>query len=768
MKKKLLIFFLLPLLFPSLAFATIDPYCDNEINQSFIEKIYKQRIKHINVKVENYRSWTRNSLNILIGNFRWIPEKYKQRFNANIEVKFENDLTCSFKARIRHNGDQKDHIALKDNSIIQSIDVHLKTGNVNGITKFKLLRPNTRGNYKDEIILTELLREFNYLSPRTNYVDVEINEVKSKMLFQEKATKEMLEFNKRREGPILEGDERFFFKLAKDVPDNQLSNEAIGMMPLLEKGANAMLAKQTNSNWMIKGKIHSEISLNALSNLNLIYLLYSNKYKDEKNNFFYSSYTLDNNLLAFNDPKKVLILDIYNLLVFATNGWHGLVPNNRKFYWNSIENFFEPINYDSDAYIDPGISSFHLPFSNQIEKAFDDLEKLLSNIEIDNFAKKVNFRGLNLSKKETEEKITTIKENLEELRSMYIKIDPETIAHNRNNKIQKKMWDKYYASLYEIDPNIYLVRQTSKKNLFKRCINKSSECINYEFNDNQLRDLAEGELVKNGKSYQYVGQDLYNDNLIFNEKYKKIKFKKGYFYFDQNIKYSFNEEKKTFNIYQDKPGARAFFYKNILDNININFHGYNKKINFTPPNYPIDQNNLTGCLSLISLTTKNLNITSNNSSCEDSVNLINVEGFIDSINIKNSFRDGLDIDFSKLRIANINISSSLNDCLDLSYGEYELSNLNLSNCEDKGLSVGERSNLFLKKIIVNNADTGIAIKDSSIATIEYLNIKETSKCIDVYRKKQEFSGAIVNLKSVKCHDGKIIKQKGSFINGYTL
>ena len=207
MKKKLLIFFLLPLLFPSLAFATIDPYCDNEINQSFIEKIYKQRIKHINVKVENYRSWTRNSLNILIGNFRWIPEKYKQRFNANIEVKFENDLTCSFKARIRHNGDQKDHIALKDNSIIESIDVHLKTGNVNGITKFKLLRPNTRGNYKDEIILTELLREFNYLSPRTNYVDVEINEVKSKMLFQEKATKEMLEFNKRREGPILVGDE---------------------------------------------------------------------------------------------------------------------------------------------------------------------------------------------------------------------------------------------------------------------------------------------------------------------------------------------------------------------------------------------------------------------------------------------------------------------------------------------------------------------------------------------------------------------------------
>ena len=160
------------------------------------------------------------------------------------------------------------------------------------------------------------------------------------------------------------------------------------------------------------------------------------------------------------------MLDIYNLIVYATNGWHGLIPNNRKFYWNSIENFFEPINYDSDAYINPGISSFHLPFSDQIEEAFDDLEKLLSSINIKDFTKKINFKGLNLSEKEIDRKINIIKENLRELRSIYIKIDPETIAHNRDNKIKKKMWDKYYDSLYEIDPNIYLLKQISENNLF--------------------------------------------------------------------------------------------------------------------------------------------------------------------------------------------------------------------------------------------------------------------------------------------------------------
>ena len=39
---------------------------------------------------------------------------------------------------IRHHGDEKDHISLTGNTIIQSVDVHLDNGNIRGITKFKL------------------------------------------------------------------------------------------------------------------------------------------------------------------------------------------------------------------------------------------------------------------------------------------------------------------------------------------------------------------------------------------------------------------------------------------------------------------------------------------------------------------------------------------------------------------------------------------------------------------------------------------------------
>ena len=47
--------------------------------------------------------------------------------------------------------------------------------------------------------MTELLRELNYMAPRTQLVDLKINNQTIKMLFQEKATKELLEFHKRRE-----------------------------------------------------------------------------------------------------------------------------------------------------------------------------------------------------------------------------------------------------------------------------------------------------------------------------------------------------------------------------------------------------------------------------------------------------------------------------------------------------------------------------------------------------------------------------------------
>ena len=117
------------------------------------------------------------------------------------------------------------------------------------------------------------------------------------MLFQEKAAKELLEFNNRREGPILEGDQRFFFKLVEIIPDNNLSNWDVGTPFLRNKSSKVMLSKVTNSRLIDKSDNHKKMVLNSVNNLNLIYLYWSNRFQDEKNNFFFFDYVLDNTFL---------------------------------------------------------------------------------------------------------------------------------------------------------------------------------------------------------------------------------------------------------------------------------------------------------------------------------------------------------------------------------------------------------------------------------------------------------------------------------------
>ena len=115
------------------------------------------------------------------------------------------------------------------------MDVSLTNGNLGGITKFKLLLDGTRGNTQDEIFLTELLRELNFISPRTQSVKVYVNGTESIMILQEKSTKEMLEYNGRIESAIFETNENDYFKTAEKFDNNNLTIDEIGLFTGFDK-----------------------------------------------------------------------------------------------------------------------------------------------------------------------------------------------------------------------------------------------------------------------------------------------------------------------------------------------------------------------------------------------------------------------------------------------------------------------------------------------------------------------------------------------------
>ena len=149
-------------------------------------------VDEISIKINEYKKWQVNNIRILTNNSHLIPDKFKKKFSSTVIVKYKNGLFCKIKARIRTHGDLKDHIIYKDGKVFQSLDVDLKDGHINNITKFKLFLSKTRGVDEDEIFMTELLREFDFISPRTQLVTANINGIKNKMIFQEKSSKEII------------------------------------------------------------------------------------------------------------------------------------------------------------------------------------------------------------------------------------------------------------------------------------------------------------------------------------------------------------------------------------------------------------------------------------------------------------------------------------------------------------------------------------------------------------------------------------------------
>ena len=507
MKKKIVVFFLFLFASQTLLAKTYSnniKFCSSNSYKFNINQKDSLKINHINIKVHDFRKWTVNGLKVLIGNFRWVSDKYKKRFKADLVVGYSNKVSCKYSATIRHSGNQKDHVNLKNNNISQSVDVHLNKGNIKGISKFKLLLNHTRGNYIDEIILTELLRELNYISPRTSFVETEINGVKTYRIFQEKPSNAMLKYHAREEQQIFESDERFVFRLAKTLPDNNLSNWSLGLVPLLEKGINSMLARQVNKDLIIANNEKKINFYKTLSNLNYIYSIYSNTYKNNKNNYFYGDYTLNNNLLGFYNKANVEKLEIYNLLVSAANGHHTLSANNRRFYWNKNKNYFEPINYDNNSNIEAEYSKLIPPFTSETKDAFNKLNNLLNNLDISEFEQQISIAGLNLKKETIKNKVNKIKSNLKKLKDIYFEYDHDFTDDDLEIKNTNNLLSKYFNSVAKVDNKIKIVKYSLNQNIFKVC-EALNNCVIKKFTDKEIIDLLVGRLVINKIEYQFFG-----------------------------------------------------------------------------------------------------------------------------------------------------------------------------------------------------------------------------------------------------------------------
>ncbi len=728
-------FFLIIFFFSSINLdASISASCDFN-SSDFLEELSKlKNIQKIEINIQKNKKWTKNLMKATLNDGPIFPE-YKKKFDAEIKTYYQFG-SCVHTGRVRLHGDWKDHIDfIEGGKFVQSLDVSLSNGSIANFVKFKLLIPETR-NGKNEIILTHLLRSLDFIAPRTSFVEVAVNGVATNMLIQEKDEKELLEGMRLKEGPLFEGDESFLFRNYKDFRHYDLIDIS--------------LSKMTNKQWAQSSFEAARISLKAFSLLQKVYLNYVAALPD---NDLYLKW----DLLAGNNTNAISKWAHYEILLFAAQASHALLPHNRKFYFNVFNSSFEPIYWDGEPRSLTGewirIKPEYKFYTFLEEHHFDELIEMIDLIDEEQFILSLD-----------EEKIIDIKAAKRIFNDLSAKIKilkDEFLSHKsieiaKKHNIKSNFYETFKDKLISLFPSsIILEIEEDKSNEFHtiQCVIETNFCRKEPISYQEIGEILETKSLNTDHSKPLV-LALPNKQFVTSDHQEKL-------FLNENIKIqssqdaiiSFNDESKKLDIQLSSQDSWAMIYDSSLDNININFStNFKKKDHLTQSNSRINSRGLSGCLSIYNSNFNETVITANNSfhRCEDTVNIVNSNGTITSMEVNGSFADALDIDFSNIYINLLTISKAENDCVDFSKGHYSLDTVFLTNCGDKAISIGEQSEFSANLVNIERSKIGFASKDSSISSINQSVIQNTETCVDAYQKKQEFFGSVISFNKLQC------------------
>lgn len=696
-------------LLPSIAYAE----CSFRTADYLSELVSPKSIRSINIEIPQSSKFARNQFKILTSKSNNIPNKLKKKFKAEVMVNYDFG-DCTYTGRVRQSGDWKDHIGLVDGNPIQSLDVHLKNGNISGATRFKLLIPASR-NARNEVLGTLLLRQLGFIAPETFEVRTNVNGVQSLMLFQEKTEKELLERNLRREGPIFEGDESLLWSY---YGYSNFELEALALTRLV------------NDNWFQKGQSSQSIVVESHDRLQKAYLENSYLHHVEKQSLF----------LQANGPDDHLS-DEYHLLLLAMGGEHALKPHNRKFYFNAIEDRFEPIYYDGNlsfqlfdlAAETPGEYSFNGASATRL------LTKIKTLIASKNFEKEYAQRII--SPKDDDFVLKSISQVIQNLETFNGLPPSDSRLSSPDHDVQLS-WYKRVQKEKKLSQDIIglIELRETEAGLYLDGNVKQSVSIA------QLSGILSNNEFKSDR-YVVIGR---RDLLELDKGIKELTVGKNVIKMSGGISFNLEPRRKRISFRQDDGSDWVLFLGGDYSNWEISFEGVPYEKYVTQTGQRFNEFGLTGCLTLYQTIIDNTKVEVSNGQCEDSLNLLRVDGKNVTVKITDAFADALDADFSQLNISRLDIKNAGNDCFDVSGGAYSTQVAKLENCNDKAMSIGEMSTFNAAEVLIDGATIGISSKDFSEVTIKRVEARDLSVCGEAKQKKQEFGGGKLVLETVDC------------------
>ena len=133
----------------------------------------------------------------------------------------------------------------------------------------------------------------------------------------------------------------------------------------------------------------------------------------------------------------------------------------------------------------------------------------------------------------------------------------------------------------------------------------------------------------------------------------------------------------------------------------------------------------------------------NHSDYDDMMHVIYCENvLIDKAELINAFGDAIDIDLSKnITIINSKFTNATNDSIDFMESEALVDSSVMVGSGDKGISIGENSNILIHNSIFKKNNIALAVKDKSVAKVLHTNFENNEIQLSVYSKNWQYGGA---------------------------
>lgn len=134
--------------------------------------------------------------------------------------------------------------------------------------------------------------------------------------------------------------------------------------------------------------------------------------------------------------------------------------------------------------------------------------------------------------------------------------------------------------------------------------------------------------------------------------------------------------------------------------------------------------------------------------CEDALNIIRSDFKVTKSNFKNIFSDAFDSDFCTGILDYSKFDMVGNDAIDFSTSQIKIEYCEMTNIQDKGVSGGEGSTLWVKNTNIINCNIGAASKDLSNVELIDVNIENCYYGLVALKKKPEYGPGYLDTKKL--------------------